>query len=85
MGWRCVCQLQTYQLWILSLNLKKRSTVEEVNGAFKAAAEGELKDILVYSELPLVSCDYNGSPASSTIDALSTMVMEGNLVKYFLV
>lgn len=56
-------------------------TVDEVNGALKAAAEGPLKGIMNYSEEPLVSSDYNGDPASSTIDALSTMVVEGNLVK----
>ncbi|MFE7060570.1 type I glyceraldehyde-3-phosphate dehydrogenase [Sutcliffiella sp. NPDC057660] len=56
-------------------------TAEEVNAAFKAAAEGELKGILGYSEEPLVSGDYNGNPDSSTIDALSTMVMEGSMVK----
>ncbi len=47
----------------------------------KTAAEGPLKGIIDYSELPLVSSDYNGSSASSTIDALSTMVLEGNMVK----
>jgi glyceraldehyde 3-phosphate dehydrogenase len=65
----------------LVVELEKEVTVEEVNGALKAAAEGELKGILEYVELPLVSSDYNGNPASSSIDALSTMVMEGNLVK----
>ncbi|MCH7322885.1 type I glyceraldehyde-3-phosphate dehydrogenase [Solibacillus sp. MA9] len=56
-------------------------TLEEVNGALKAAADGELKGILAYNELPLVSIDYNGNPASSTIDGLSTMVMESRMVK----
>lgn len=65
----------------LVVELEKEVTVEEVNGALKAAAEGELKGILEYVDLPLVSSDYNGNPASSSIDALSTMVMEGNLVK----
>lgn len=65
----------------LVAELDKDVTVEEVNGALKAAAEGELKGILNYVEEPLVSVDYNGDPHSSTIDALSTMVMEGNLVK----
>jgi glyceraldehyde 3-phosphate dehydrogenase len=65
----------------LVVELEKQVTVEEVNGALKAAAEGELKGILEYVDLPLVSVDYNGNPASSSIDALSTMVMEGNLVK----
>ncbi|CAM3477673.1 type I glyceraldehyde-3-phosphate dehydrogenase [Aeromicrobium ponti] len=65
----------------LVAELDKDVTVEEVNSALKAAAEGDLKGILAYSEEPLVSGDYNGNPASSTIDALSTMVMEGNMVK----
>lgn len=65
----------------LVVELDKNVTVEEVNQAFKTASEGELKGILGYSEEPLVSRDYNGSPLSSTIDALSTMVMEDNMVK----
>ncbi|KMJ58935.1 glyceraldehyde-3-phosphate dehydrogenase [Bacillus sp. LL01] len=65
----------------LVAELDKDVTAEEVNAAFKAASEGELKGILGYSEEPLVSGDYNGNPDSSTIDALSTMVMEGNMVK----
>ncbi|RFU67075.1 type I glyceraldehyde-3-phosphate dehydrogenase [Bacillus sp. V59.32b] len=65
----------------LVAELEKDVTAEEVNAAFKAAAEGELKGILEYNELPLVSTDYNGSRYSSSIDALSTMVMEGNMVK----
>lgn len=65
----------------LVAELDKDVTAEDVNAAFKAASEGDLKGILGYSELPLVSRDYNGNPYSSTIDALSTMVMEGNLVK----
>ncbi|OMP68247.1 type I glyceraldehyde-3-phosphate dehydrogenase [Domibacillus epiphyticus] len=65
----------------LVAELKQDVTAEEVNEALKAAAEGDLKGILEYNELPLVSSDYNGSTASSTIDGLSTMVMEGNMVK----
>jgi len=65
----------------LVAELEKEVTVEEVNAALKAAAEGELKGILAYSEEPLVSRDYNGSTVSSTIDALSTMVIEGSMVK----
>jgi glyceraldehyde 3-phosphate dehydrogenase len=65
----------------LVAELKVNVTVEEVNAALKAAADGPLKGILNYSEEPLVSSDYNGDPASSTIDALSTMVVEGNMVK----
>lgn len=65
----------------LVAELDKDVTAEEVNAALKEAAEGDLKGILAYSEDPLVSQDYNGNPHSSTIDALSTMVMEGNMVK----
>ncbi|KUP05193.1 glyceraldehyde-3-phosphate dehydrogenase [Bacillus coahuilensis m2-6] len=65
----------------LVAELDKNVTVEEVNAAFKEAAEGELKGILAYSEEPLVSTDYNGSTASSTVDALSTMTLEDNMVK----
>ena len=61
--------------------LDKDVTVEEVNEAFKKASENELKDILVYSDLPLVSNDYNGNPSSSTVDGLSTMVLGDNMVK----
>jgi len=56
-------------------------TAGGVNEAFKEAAEGELKGILAYSELPLVSIDFNGDPHSATIDALSTMVAGENMVK----
>lgn len=61
--------------------LNENVTIADVNNAFKEASENELKDILVYSELPLVSKDYNGNPSSSTIDALSTMVLGDNMVK----
>jgi glyceraldehyde 3-phosphate dehydrogenase len=65
----------------LVVELDKNVTVEEVNQALREAAEGSLKGILSYSELPLVSSDYNGNTSSSTIDALSTMVLEDNMVK----
>ncbi|MFE8702245.1 type I glyceraldehyde-3-phosphate dehydrogenase [Cytobacillus sp. FJAT-54145] len=65
----------------LVVELDKEVTAEEVNAKFKEASEGPLKGILGYSEEPLVSGDYNGNPYSSTIDALSTMVMEGSMVK----
>ncbi|MDE5414116.1 type I glyceraldehyde-3-phosphate dehydrogenase [Alkalihalobacterium chitinilyticum] len=65
----------------LVVELDKEVTAEDVNNALKEAAEGPLKGILGYSEEPLVSGDYNGNPHSSTIDALSTMVLEGNMVK----
>ncbi|MBS4200255.1 type I glyceraldehyde-3-phosphate dehydrogenase [Bacillus sp. FJAT-49732] len=65
----------------LVAELEKSVTAEEVNAALKEAAEGELKGIMAYTEEPLVSTDFNGDTHSSTIDALSTMVMEGNMVK----
>jgi glyceraldehyde 3-phosphate dehydrogenase len=65
----------------LVVEVEKPTSVEEVNAALKAASEGELKGILGYSEAPLVSKDYNGDPRSSIIDALSTMVVDGSLVK----
>jgi len=61
--------------------VEKATTAEEVNAAFKAAAEGPMKGILGYSEEPLVSMDYKGDPRSSIVDGLCTMVMGGNMVK----
>ncbi len=57
--------------------------VEEVNGYFRKAAEGELKGILGYEERPLVSVDYKGDPRSAIVDALSTMVIDGTQVKIY--
>jgi glyceraldehyde 3-phosphate dehydrogenase len=65
----------------LVVELAKNVTVEEVNGALKAASEGALKGIMNFTVEPLVSSDFNGDPASSTIDSLSTMVAGDNLVK----
>lgn len=65
----------------LVAELDREVTKEEVNAVLKAAAEGPMKNILNYSEEPLVSADYTGDPASSTVDALSTMVIEKNMVK----
>jgi len=62
-------------------NVEKTITVEEVNQAFKTAAEGELKGLLEYCDQPLVSTDFKGNPASSIFDALSTMVIGGSMVK----
>lgn len=61
--------------------LENEVTVESVNSALQQAADGELKGILFYNELPLVSIDYNGNKASSTVDGLSTMVLENNMIK----
>lgn len=65
----------------LTAVLAKNTTKDEVNAAMKRAAEGELKGILRYETLPLVSSDFNGDTHSSNFDAESTMVSEGNLVK----
>ncbi|MBO8156844.1 MAG: type I glyceraldehyde-3-phosphate dehydrogenase [Bacillaceae bacterium] len=65
----------------LVAELDKNVTEEEVNAALKEAAEGSLNGILAYSEKPLVSRDYNGSTYSSIVDALSTLILEDNMVK----
>ncbi len=61
--------------------VKKETSAEEVNTALKAAAEGELKGIVEYCEEPLVSVDFMSNPHSAIVDALSTKVIEKNLVK----
>lgn len=61
--------------------LKKPTSKEEINSAFKAASQGALKGILGFCEVPLVSIDFNGSILSSTIDADLTTVVDGNFVK----
>ena len=61
--------------------VEKTVSVEELNAAFKEAAEGKMKGILGFSEEPLVSMDYKGDPRSSIVDGLSTMAIGGNLVK----
>lgn len=61
--------------------VEKRTFTEEVNEALQHAAQGQLKGILEYSDLPLVSCDYKGNDASSIVDASLTMVMDGDMVK----
>jgi glyceraldehyde 3-phosphate dehydrogenase len=61
--------------------VEKPVTPEQVNEVFKDAATESLRGILGYSEEPLVSMDYKGDPRSSIFDALSTMVLDGNLVK----
>lgn len=65
----------------LVAHLEKDVTVEDVNNALKEASENELKGLMDYSDLPLVSRDYNGNTASATIDGLSTMMVGDNMVK----
>ncbi len=64
-------------------DLNKEVTIEQVNQAFRAAADGPLNGILEYCQEELVSIDFKGNPASSIFDAPSTMVIGGNMVKVF--
>ena len=65
----------------LTFVASKPTSVEEVNEAFAAAAEGDLTGILQYTTDPIVSSDIVGNPHSSIVDGLLTSVMEGTLVK----
>ncbi len=57
------------------------TSVEEVNGALKAAADGPMNGVLVFEDKPLVSSDFNHQPASSSVDSLETSVMDGKLAR----
>jgi glyceraldehyde 3-phosphate dehydrogenase len=65
----------------LVADLKKSGSVEDLNGALKNAADGKLKGIMEYCDEPLVSSDFRGNPASSIVDGLSTVVLEGKMAK----
>ena len=66
----------------LTFTPKRDTSIEEVNGLLKAASEsGPLKGVLAYTDEPLVSIDFNGDPASSTVDSLETAVIDGKLVR----
>jgi glyceraldehyde 3-phosphate dehydrogenase len=65
----------------LVVDLKKSTTVEDLNDALKQAAEGKLQGILAYCLEPLVSSDFRGNSASSIVDGLSTVVLEGKMAK----
>lgn len=65
----------------LVAELEKPATAEELNAAFKEAAEGKMKGVLQYTEEPLVSIDFTGNSHSSILDGLSTKVMGNNMVK----
>jgi glyceraldehyde 3-phosphate dehydrogenase len=64
----------------LTAEVQKKTTVDEVNAAFRQAAKGALQGILDVSDEPLVSSDYIGSRYSSVVDAMSTLVIDGTLV-----
>jgi glyceraldehyde 3-phosphate dehydrogenase len=65
----------------LTVVLGKKATPEEINAAYRKAAEGPLKNVLEYSEAETVSVDYNGNPHSAIVDATNTFVIDGNLAK----
>src|SRR4029453_1533451 len=67
----------------LVVDLNKSASVEDLNNAFKKAAEGKMNGILAYSDEPLVSSDFRGNSASSIVDGLSTVVLEGSMAKVF--
>jgi glyceraldehyde 3-phosphate dehydrogenase len=67
----------------LTVELGKKATAEEINGAFKAAASGKMKGVLQVTEEELVSIDFRGNPHSSIVDAGLTKVVDGNLAKVF--
>jgi glyceraldehyde 3-phosphate dehydrogenase len=68
----------------LVVEVEKLTSKEEVNAAFKKASQaGGLSKYLAYTEMPLVSKDFNGDAHSCSFDALSTDVMEGNFIKVF--
>jgi glyceraldehyde 3-phosphate dehydrogenase len=69
----------------LTVELEKETTKDEINAAFQAAAAGPLKGVLLYSEEPTVSIDYNGNPHSAILDGTNTFVLgdKGNFVKVF--
>ncbi|HLG25904.1 MAG TPA: type I glyceraldehyde-3-phosphate dehydrogenase, partial [Candidatus Gracilibacteria bacterium] len=71
----------TVSLLDIVAEVEKPTTKEELNELFKKAAKGPLKGILDYSDMPLVSMDYKGNIHSAVVDGLSTMVIEGTLVK----
>ncbi len=65
----------------LTVELGKKTTVEEINAAMKAAAEGPLQGVLAYATEQTVSVDYNGDSHSAILDSTNTQVMDGNFVK----
>ncbi|MFZ5647325.1 MAG: type I glyceraldehyde-3-phosphate dehydrogenase [Bacillota bacterium] len=65
----------------LVAHVENNTSAEEVNAVLKEAAQNELRGIMAFSEAPLVSRDYNGNPHSTIVDALSTMVIDGVMVK----
>ena len=67
----------------LTVETERPVTVESINAAFKAAAQGKLKGVLQYSDEPTVSIDYNGNPHSAIFDATNTFVITDTFAKVF--
>src|SRR5260370_12024247 len=68
----------------LTAELSRKTSADEINATFKAAAEGKLKGILTYNTEQTVSVDYNGNPASSIFDSTQTAVADdGKVIKAF--
>ena len=65
----------------LTFEASRDTTIAEVNAAIKAAADGKLKGVLAYTDLPMVSCDFNHDPHSSTFHNDQTKVLDGNMVR----
>jgi len=65
----------------LVVDLKKSASVEDLNGALEKTAKGKLNGILAYCNEPLVSSDFRGNSASSIVDGLSTVVLDGKMAK----
>ena len=65
----------------VTFKLAKSTTAKEVNEALRHASQGAMKGVLGYTEEPLVSIDFNGAHESSFVDASSTTVMDGNMLK----
>ncbi|MEQ1727751.1 MAG: type I glyceraldehyde-3-phosphate dehydrogenase, partial [Vicinamibacterales bacterium] len=73
--------LQNASLTDCVFEVQRTTSVDEVNAAFKAAADGALAGVLGYEERPLVSVDFKDDTRSAIVDALSTMVVDGTCVK----
>ena len=73
--------VSTVSLIDLVVDVSRDVTKDEVNAAFKQAAEGPMRSILAYEEDEIVSSDFKANPASCILDAPSTMVLDGNMVK----
>lgn len=65
----------------LTFESSRDTTVEEVNAAIAAAADGPLEGVLAYTDMPMVSCDFNHDPASSTFHLDQTKILDGNMVR----